>query len=254
MEWRMRWFIVSMTLAGLAIPATADDAAKRAALLAGYPDSFSFEGNDVVFPDGTRIVWDDGKVRSAEELLASPDVEDMFHYVYPLVSAGDLVPDKDFDPGRIRNEAFFRAVYGDSARAVEAQVKSVAWLGSTVRVSTLFGIDQRIATVAAGMTGDLADYGRNPGGGFNWRVISGTDQLSVHSFGAAFDINVDFSDYWRWADADADPIPFKNRIPLTVVELFEAQGFIWGGRWYHYDTMHFEYRPELIAYARGVGH
>ncbi|MDP3291618.1 MAG: M15 family metallopeptidase, partial [Sulfuricurvum sp.] len=24
-------------------------------------------------------------------------------------------------------------------------------------------------------------------------------------------------------------------------------GFIWGGRWYHYDTMHFEYRPELLA-------
>ena len=23
-------------------------------------------------------------------------------------------------------------------------------------------------------------------------------------------------------------------------------GAIWGGRWFHYDTMHFEYRPELI--------
>jgi hypothetical protein len=21
---------------------------------------------------------------------------------------------------------------------------------------------------------------------------------------------------------------------------------VWGGRWYHYDTMHFEYRPELF--------
>ena len=35
-----------------------------------------------------------------------------------------------------------------------------------------------------------------------------------------------------------------------VVEVFEKHGFIWGGKWYHYDTMHFEYRPEIIALAR----
>ena len=29
--------------------------------------------------------------------------------------------------------------------------------------------------------------------------------------------------------------------------IFEKHGFIWGGRWYHYDTMHFEYRPELVG-------
>jgi hypothetical protein len=26
----------------------------------------------------------------------------------------------------------------------------------------------------------------------------------------------------------------------------EEEGFIWGGKWPMYDTMHFEYRPELI--------
>jgi hypothetical protein len=30
------------------------------------------------------------------------------------------------------------------------------------------------------------------------------------------------------------------------VEVFERHGFIWGGKWNHYDTMHFEYRPELL--------
>jgi hypothetical protein len=29
--------------------------------------------------------------------------------------------------------------------------------------------------------------------------------------------------------------------------VFEQHGFIWGGRWAHYDTMHFEYRPELLG-------
>jgi hypothetical protein len=32
------------------------------------------------------------------------------------------------------------------------------------------------------------------------------------------------------------------------VAVFERHGFIWGGRWAHYDTMHFEYRPELLGY------
>ena len=40
---------------------------------------------------------------------------------------------------------------------------------------------------------------------------------------------------------------YRNRIPWEIVEVFEKHGFVWGGKWYHYDTMHFEYRPEIIA-------
>lgn len=207
--------IVGLNL--LATAAIADDAAKRAALLSGYPGAFDLVGNEVVFPDGTRIVWDDGKVRTAEELIADPDVEDMFHHVYPLASAGALVPSIDADPGRIRNEAFFKALYGDSARAVGRQLVRVPWAGGSVQVSSRFDIAGRVAAVARHLDGELEQYARNPGGGFNWRVIAGTSQLSVHSFGAAFDINVELADYWRWAAADPNPIPFKNRIPLEVV-------------------------------------
>ena len=38
-----------------------------------------------------------------------------------------------------------------------------------------------------------------------------------------------------------------NHIPLEIVAIFERHGFIWGGKWSHYDTMHFEYRPELLG-------
>jgi hypothetical protein len=27
---------------------------------------------------------------------------------------------------------------------------------------------------------------------------------------------------------------------------------VWGGKWWHFDTMHFEYRPELIAFAKAA--
>jgi len=53
------------------------------------------------------------------------------------------------------------------------------------------------------------------------------------------------SNYWRW-QRPKKPLKWVNRYPQTIVDAFEAEGFIWGGRWYHYDTMHFEYRPELL--------
>jgi len=31
------------------------------------------------------------------------------------------------------------------------------------------------------------------------------------------------------------------------VKVFKKHGFIWGGNWYHFDGMHFEYRPEFLA-------
>jgi len=37
---------------------------------------------------------------------------------------------------------------------------------------------------------------------------------------------------------------------LEIVDIFERHGFIWGGKWYHFDTLHFEYRPEILALAR----
>jgi len=41
-----------------------------------------------------------------------------------------------------------------------------------------------------------------------------------------------------------------ERIPAAIAEVFERFGFIWGAKWYHFDTMHFEYRPDLIALAK----
>ena len=38
-----------------------------------------------------------------------------------------------------------------------------------------------------------------------------------------------------------------TQIPTEIIDIFERRGFIWGGKWSHYDTMHFEYRPELLT-------
>ncbi len=84
-------------------------------------------------------------------------------------------------------------------------------------------------------------------GAYNCRQIARTGRLSMHAYGAAIDINVKHADYWRWAGPDnGNQNRHRNKLPFEIVRIFEKHGFIWGGKWYHYDTMHFEYRPELI--------
>ena len=81
--------------------------------------------------------------------------------------------------------------------------------------------------------------------GYNCRAIAGTTRPSAHGHGIAIDINVAWSNYWRYVGRPPKTTR-TNRIPWEIVEVFEKHGFIWGGKWYHYDTMHFEYRPELL--------
>jgi len=233
-----------------------NQAAAKLALVNAYPGLFTISGNTLTWSDGTTMIWDDGKQRTSAELNESPDIEDMFHYVYSPASAGPLNPAIDFDPGRIRYKPFFKKLYGASAKVVGRHIVGVKWLPkltkAVIRVTTIFDINRRLSQISdrlEAMPVKLSRFGKKPGGGVNWRLISGSNHLSMHAFGSAIDINVGYSDNWHWHKARASGlIPYKNRIPILIVALFEEYGFIWGGRWYHYDTMHFEYRPELLLY------
>ncbi|MBS1520046.1 MAG: M15 family metallopeptidase [Bacteroidetes bacterium] len=233
---------------------TAPSAAKK--LIKSYPDFISgFSNNHLVFKDGSRMVWDDGiKNKSFKDLLEKPDLKDMFGQGY---STGQLKspPAKNFDPGRVRNEAFFMKIYGSTERQVSQHLTEIAWcpklVGQKIRVTTVNGIDKKLMRISKELDEhpELKKYLSNIGGTFAWRNIAGTNRHSMHSFGMTIDINTAYSDYWQWAckciNEDATFI-YKNRIPQTIVDIFEKYGFIWGGKWYHFDTMHFEYRPELI--------
>jgi hypothetical protein len=204
-------------------------------------------GNSLIWRDGTRMRYDDGRRKSFEQALNHPDLEDMFRYHYPRGASGyNKPPAKNFDPGRIRYEPLFKKMYGSSGAQVRRHLTTVNWFGQKVRVTTVNGVASRLRAVARDLAGKphLRKYLAPIGGTFKWRHIAGTNRLSVHSFGAAIDINVKYSAYWRW---NKGPYRYRNRIPLEIVKAFERHGFIWGGKWYHYDTMHFEYRPELLG-------
>jgi peptidoglycan LD-endopeptidase CwlK len=218
-------------------------------LVAAYPDFLAHAShNAVVWKDGDCMIWDDGKEKTFAELEADPDLQDMFAFPY---RKDTLIFRENYDPGRIRNEAFFRKMYGNDAAEVERNLVTVEWIdGRKLRVTKINGVDQALRAVISELRTfpALREYLQSPGGTYYWRKIAGTPRLSAHSFGIAVDINTAYSDYWRWSTefSAGKPLVFRNRIPMEIVRIFEQHGFIWGGRWYHYDTMHFEYRPELL--------
>jgi len=95
--------------------------------------------------------------------------------------------------------------------------------------------------------------------GFSWREIRDSPRKSFHSFGIAIDLLPkgwgNKIVYWNW-EKHQNPegwmlTPLSKRWipPLSVINIFEEEGFIWGGKWNIWDNMHFEYRPELILYS-----
>jgi peptidoglycan LD-endopeptidase CwlK len=229
---------------------------KAEAFLRAYPSFFSgFKDNRLLFRDGGGIQFDDGRSKSYDELLANPDPKDELSQDYPVGPQSYSAPAVNFDPGRYRCAALFKKMYGETAREVESHLVTIPWLPrsthGSVRITRVNGVDRQLAAISAELDElppEEKKYVLKTGGTFNWRPIAGSEQLSAHSFGMAIDIDPDYSDYWRWAGrGDHEKlIPYKNRIPHRIVEIFERHGFIWGGKWYHYDTMHFEYRPEEL--------
>lgn len=226
-------------------------------LVKAYPDCISgIKDNYVLFKNGVRLLFDDGKDKTLQQLYAQPDIEDQLRAVY--VKGKTPRPAELDDPGRIRNDSFFKVMYGATSAEVQQNLVTITWLprsaNQTLRVSRINGLDKRMQAISDDLEklpAHLLPYVQQVAGTFTWRVIKGTNRLSTHSFGITMDINTGFSNYWQWDNKTTDEarkIPsYINRIPFEIVAIFEKHGFIWGGKWYHYDTMHFEYRPELLV-------
>jgi hypothetical protein len=249
--------ISSPPLGGLAQTSSPLDSA--AALIKAYPDFLDrIEQNDLVWKDGTRMRIDDGKgTKTFDALLDDPDIKDMFLMKYPL-GRQCLAPAVNFDPGRIRYAPLYKKMYGDCrAGEVLANAIDVVWLpsnyGKNLKFSKINGAAaalRRVSDELDKLPARFLTYLRPTQGTYNCRLVAGTNRESTHGLGIAIDIAAAHSHYWQWSKPDADGrLSYKNEIPWEIVEIFERHGFIWGGKWYHYDTMHFEYRPEIVLSA-----
>lgn len=235
----------------------------------GYIDSIS--GNTIHWKDKTKMPLSSGRYKGVnisklsnkefEEYLDNCDPEMMVCPDYPYLEPV-TAPVKNHDPGRARNIAFLKKVYGENEAAVRKHLKKVNWLSKNVNKVIMVNGENGAAASLQKISDELdklpkkfMKYLNNPAGTFIWRQVAGTKRLSAHSFGIAIDINVNQSHYWRNSKPDKSGLyKFKNSIPFEIVEIFERNGWVWGGRWYHYDTMHFEYRPEVIVTEKTLTH
>lgn len=218
-------------------------------LLKAYPDAgMEYHDGYVVFHDGERIVYDDGLKKDFVTMLDNSDIEDMFAIRYDTCSSA---PEYLADAGRSRCETLFKKMYGKSASQVTKNMETVEWFGQRIKFTRVNGASRKLRDIEKELSlmPHLRKY-LTPASTFYWRNVRGANRMSAHSYGIAIDINVKMSDYWLWANPkknETSRIAYKNRIPYELVRVFERHGFVWGGRWYHYDTMHFEYRPELLV-------
>jgi hypothetical protein len=222
-------------------------------LVRAYPQALTGHDNDVLFwRDGTKMpVGQPDEPKPFEELLRHASILDQLRLPYPRGEAPP--PAVNDDPGRFRNEEFFKKMYGDCTKGeVARNLVSIVWLpqtwGKSVSVTGVNGVADRLKQVSAeidALDPALKRAAYPIAGVLSCRPVADTGKMSMHGYAAAIDLNVGYSDYWLWNGKSKD-IRYKNRMPRQIVDIFERHGFIWGGKWYHYDTMHFEYRPELL--------
>jgi len=257
------------------------------ALAEAYPDRISraaiVDGDWAVEVKGQWFFWASGRILPQSQRAHLKCYARFRFYPYPL---GGLPPlpqldaatasrlkqalkDSRVHPPR-RSEDFLERLYdADSREETESNLVIVDFLGFPVRVhqriarpladvaaecSTLCKIDPQAAAFFVGLS--EVD-------GFNYRDIAGTATRSYHSYGLALDLIPRTyggkAPYWRWVMEKAGEksedwwtTPYDQRwmVPLSVVAIFEKHSFAWGGKWLFFDTMHFEYRPEIFILAK----
>jgi hypothetical protein len=216
--------------------------------------------NGRLLPEKVRAYWEEWAPVRLYRYTTGP-------YVVPPVSpaAAEVLPGWiDRDPAVVprRHNGFYGVLYDAlSPRQARATSEVVDLFGFRVRVHRLLAaplgrVDREVRALAA-KDPAVATFLRRIAhiDGQHWREVAGTRNLSMHAYGTAIDLipgsyQRKFS-YWRWA-AEAGitewwALPVEDRWlpPPALVEVFERNGFVWGGRWLFFDAIHFEYRPEI---------
>jgi len=223
--------------------------------LEGYPNLItSADESAIILKNGTRFPYHTDKPKGTwDEKINNADLATQLEQHYDA-GGFETPPPYLQSPGRLRYQPFFQALYGKDQKAIEKNLVRIKWptLKGSIKlpVNKVGGVDKKLFRIGQEIS-KLPKKDRIWAEGattYCYRVIKDTDRLSMHSYGIAIDLAPNTTQYWKdEAPNETDKIGYKNTMPLSIVRIFEKHGFIWGGRWYHYDTMHFEYRPELLA-------
>ena len=253
------------------------------AMIRAYPeriDDVALRGGEwALRMDGRWFYWAEGRLLPAEHRAVWDEFVTIRFYNYEIgeTREREITPELEerlrnrmssfSNDGRMRFNAFLDTLYQVRSQAdAERIMRTVNFLGHRTRVHPLLvdplaRVEERIRRAIL-VEGETREFVRDLAQvhGYNWRNIAGTPRRSYHSYGVAVDLMPrSFGQryaYWRWAvDGGVEEwwnLPDNRRwqVPQTVIDAFEAEGFIWGGKWLSFDNIHFEYRPEVIDLAR----
>lgn len=229
-------------------------------LMIAYPEtikSIEYKNNRIylIMQSGNKILYDDMEAKTFKDKLLNADVQDMLEQIYPI-DQPKITPVENFEPGRIRCYDFFYEIYGKSEEVIKKQLVKVKTpfgkflFNGKYQASSQF---EKAMNEIHGITQkqpEILKFVVPIKGTYIHRSIKGLDKLSTHAFGIAIDLN-DKNNKYYWYNNSRKQLPnLLKDYPESIVETFEKYGFIWGGKWWHYDLMHFEYRPELILKAK----
>jgi hypothetical protein len=249
------------------------------ALFDAFPDKidkYEFYNDDwaILMKDGTWYYYADGRILPESQLENKAEYRSYQFYRYsPELQAWaertprDTERFNNFSSNRNqtplkRSNFFLDNLWQASTRAeTERSIVNVNFLGQTTKIHR--GIQQKLAEVegliqaAAKIDSSIQPWitSLGPIEGYAWRNIAITQTRSFHAYGLAIDLLPKQlggkQTYWLWTSqhrSDWYNVPYTERYhpPDAVIKAFEANGFVWGGKWMMFDTMHFEYRPEVL--------
>lgn len=240
---------------------------------------------ELIIPEGDTqrievLYWSNGSMLPESELGNKEKYWTLlynYNYGQPLEDPADFTQEqidrmKNFSSTENRRNGagtpmfFFDALYQSHTKeSLEKHIQRITFLGKPLRIhqrlkEPLQRVEQRINQAAATdptIKPFIAEI--NQLDAYYWRLIAGTNRKSFHSLGIAVDIlpkNLrGKAIYWSWTkDVNPDwmltPLADRWMPPQSVIDIFEDEGFIWGGKWGIWDNMHFEYHPELILEAK----
>ncbi len=254
-------------------------------LAAGWPDRVREialrDGEWMARVDGEWFAWAHGRMLPESERARWQEFEPFLFYDYPrrLPTPPSLTPEEaaqlrsrvaeeERHPPRRSEQLLSALLEAPNRRSTESRLVKMEVAGFTVtvherlkeplgRVSRELDFLRHTDPAVAAFLRQLSEMN-----GYNYRYVDGTRSRSLHSYGVAIDLIPrrpgGGHSYWRWAMVDVDDwwaIPISQRWmpPAAFIRAFEREGFVWGGKWLCFDTMHFEYRPDLFELRRMPG-
>lgn len=231
-------------------------------LMLAYPEEI--KGIDVseegyiylIISDDKKVLYDDKKEKNKSMKTSNADLQDTLEDIYPLEDINAVI--ESMDPGRGRAYSFLNVIYGSNQSQIEKNLSMV----STSCGNVMFNKNAKAGESLKKALNEARELARNDNkvnnyifpisGGYNYRVIQDTGRLSPHAYGIAIDLSRNDADYWKWVDKSKGSKRIES-YPKDLVKVFENNGFVWGGKWEHFDILHFEYRPEIILKSKYFG-